>query len=1149
MAEIKNTFLGSKMNKDVDDRLLPNNEYRHAVNIAISESEDSDVGAVENIVGNLSIGSYTDISDAKVIGSIIDEAKDNIYFFFTNFTDTSKPALYQRPDSAASQNCAIVLYNVFDKNFKTLVKGPFLNFSTTHKIFGISIIEDLLFWTDNRNQPRKINVNTATNNPEYYTTEDHISVAKYAPFRPISLYEASTTPTALGNTTMKDVTSLSEIDGKVGRVLEDTSSANTVKVDITYGFPFEVGEIIHFGGFRNFEVFRQITAFDESTGVITFSGDALSVSENDYVVFRINDEFIKNYSGDPKFLEEKFARFSYRIKFDDNEYSIMAPFTQTAFIPKQDGYFIGEDEKNTKTSAEVAFMTNKVNFIELNIPLPEGATSSTLKDLYKVKEIDILYKESDSLAVKIVDTVTIADIEENSASNATHYKFDYLSTKPILTLPSSETTRAYDKTPVKAQSQEVTGNRLVYGNYVDKHTAPKHLFYKVTASPKLEFGSAYDGAAAEYPQHTLKRGRNYQVGFILSDKFGRQSDVILSSAAQTNTSSVGIYGASTVYFPRRKNISTNEVIDDLGNSLKIRFEQTINATYSPLDSRHPKQSGDPGLYNELTNPLGWYSYKVVVKQLEQDYYNVYVPGIINGKLTTGSSDPSYAFTTLISDNINKVPKELVDVSATQSQFNSKEKLFCVVDTLSNQNVQYFSNDENSIVTTISSFEDMGGDKNGSHPNIIQAETNPFVAKIQTPSEMGTVYDNSKTEDLIELGVFETTPALSALDIYYETSTTGLISDLNQAVLNGTENLVQGFSSDGYDHRESQDPDGSGNGTGDEDSPWITDYFQAVNDAGDIMPVSEIVEFEVKSNSGTVQRAKYIKGVAQSGTQDFELVTEVIEEITNHRIKIIKPFYYGVDADTKETYTFIFRTKNSGANCNGTVDGAVENNVSVSVNNVTSGKRVFAGMEVFNGTVSIGKIDKITAYNATERTSSFEMENEVSINNNTELSFIASNTEIVVGPRSLKNVSPSIGSVEYTHDPQFSTMGGILAELKDVKNGSFDENKDTLDLKYDWDTSYIHAPGAFLQPFSYAFYGDTPLVTIRALDSSSDRGKSITFSINVKNGEISKFYGTGWRRLVPKVRVTDSGGKTATAFAEFQMYPGGFKDGFDLGFDI
>ena len=45
MAEIKNSFLKSKMNKDLDDRLVPNGEYRDAQNISVGKSESDDIGA------------------------------------------------------------------------------------------------------------------------------------------------------------------------------------------------------------------------------------------------------------------------------------------------------------------------------------------------------------------------------------------------------------------------------------------------------------------------------------------------------------------------------------------------------------------------------------------------------------------------------------------------------------------------------------------------------------------------------------------------------------------------------------------------------------------------------------------------------------------------------------------------------------------------------------------------------------------------------------------------------------------------------------------------------------------------------------------------------------------------------------------------
>jgi hypothetical protein len=52
MAKALNTFLKSKMNKDLDARLIPSGEYRNAVNVQISKSEGDSVGSVENVLGN-----------------------------------------------------------------------------------------------------------------------------------------------------------------------------------------------------------------------------------------------------------------------------------------------------------------------------------------------------------------------------------------------------------------------------------------------------------------------------------------------------------------------------------------------------------------------------------------------------------------------------------------------------------------------------------------------------------------------------------------------------------------------------------------------------------------------------------------------------------------------------------------------------------------------------------------------------------------------------------------------------------------------------------------------------------------------------------------------------------------------------------------
>ena len=71
-----------------------------------------------------------------------------------------------------------------------------MNFDKNKPISGINTIEDLLFWTDNRNQPRKINIQLAIDNLNYYTNESNISVAKYNPYQPIGLLNKVKTTTA-----------------------------------------------------------------------------------------------------------------------------------------------------------------------------------------------------------------------------------------------------------------------------------------------------------------------------------------------------------------------------------------------------------------------------------------------------------------------------------------------------------------------------------------------------------------------------------------------------------------------------------------------------------------------------------------------------------------------------------------------------------------------------------------------------------------------------------------------------------------------------------------------------------------------------------------------------------------------------------------
>jgi len=181
------TFVQSKMNKDLDARLLQAGEYRDGVNVSVSRSEADDVGALENIIGNDFLNDLSKNTNHAVeaIGWCIDVSTDRIFVFLTDYQDNSDDLLsYSAPENSFH---AIVYFNTKTKISQIIVQGSFLNFSINSRINDSNMIENLLFWTDNRNQPRKINVETAIEDNTYYYSEDHISVAKYYPYKAIEL--------------------------------------------------------------------------------------------------------------------------------------------------------------------------------------------------------------------------------------------------------------------------------------------------------------------------------------------------------------------------------------------------------------------------------------------------------------------------------------------------------------------------------------------------------------------------------------------------------------------------------------------------------------------------------------------------------------------------------------------------------------------------------------------------------------------------------------------------------------------------------------------------------------------------------------------------------------------------------------------------
>ncbi len=1199
MAKVVNTFVKGKLNKDLDARLIPNGEYRDARNVQVSKSEGPDVGELENVLGN-KITSLTWGGNTKCIGYVVDEAKSYVYIFTTDNTGSAY-------SNSASHH--IYQYNVLDDTFLDLIfANTFLNFSQLNPIYGVNIIENLLFWTDNRNQPRKINIDKAVDNNRYYQYEDQISVAKYSPYQPIELYKVSRltgAPAGSNETTMKDVTSKFVPTGGSAFVVGAFGGGTSVSIDGLKNNNPSVGQPISYINVTGGPMISTgvTVAAPLSLTTLAASGALPAMDDDAELIFDPNPYFNNEFAGDPAFLEDKFVRFSYRYRYDDNEYSILAPFTQVAFIPKQDGYFMyirqespsidKDDQAASYRSTIVDFVENKVDDIELVFPLPYQKLN--LQDKLKIKELEIIYKESDALAIQVVDTIPIDDIYNSAAraqlnasvTSATNivikniagkvnvgdyltgqgvvgepkvtvfnsstntitvdvaqtlsvndyiyigdqfnYNYSYVSKKPFKTLPSDEITRVFDKTPVKAFSQEVSGNRIIYGNYQNKHTPPSFLDYNVAVSQKSDF-EILDGTAlvngnqtlsgsgpynlnidgwtgtanidigdqifnssgfflatvksvptpntiieldqipsslgfsstfvdndvltftdpgtvnnrtskVEYPSHTLKSNRNYQVGVILSDRYGRQSSVILSNNKKTATVGTSSFIGDTVYAGYNDASVDNKTWP--GDSLKVLFNNPIGPT-TPIS-----QTFWPGIYNDDTtsadyNPLGWYSYKIVVKQTEQEYYNVYLPGIMasypnDTKLELGST----SHISLINDNINKIPRDLNEVGPEQKQFRSSVRLFgrventattisstinawgVVDDNLGQSNTQYFPGRTADTVSTIATIPDLfdydpaNPPKPNYFPQFYLFESNPLIGRISTESQIGQIattnyapstgtfnatvaspgtstaiaidfplpapasnaldgflilapgvpdnvfvgsYANTGTDtgtittvdadgnsfrivttasDIVlfepgftgsgglgvlknpgiqYLAVYETTPVVSNLDIYWETTTTGLITDLNNFILNESSGGASfNFDANNWD-------EALANGGNILDTPIkIKDQFGVNLDPANYSVIDFTTNLVTDGQGNTV--TNYFNQPSGNQTSGWNITT------TSDYYNAV--FYNNDDEEYKRLFNFFFTIRTvestSGNNVESIVSGSVAN---VGPNNVS-----------------------------------------------------------------------------------------------------------------------------------------------------------------------------------------------------------------------
>ena len=706
MADMKRNFTGGKMNKDLDERLVPRGEYKDAMNIQVSTSEGSDVGTVQNILGNTLVldpgdtagttQDFISIPAMKCVGKIVDEKNDAFYWFVTdeltyinynNFTSASpqgsngakKDMIIQYKDGfitpvfVAFGSYAWTVYNgvSWDSALQTITfsgtfggvtglvagmnlqaAGPnssylpssYLNtiasvdlatntitmvdpidwmdnitvgywahntklfFGAGHLstgttstvlgfsnsfITGINIVDDMLFWTDNTSEPKKINIPrsiagtvdgySATNflNPERSISvpakEEHITVIKKSPLTSPVLNLNSITPKVLPR---QSFAAFEDVVNNPGNLF---IPGDSVSITINHTV-FSLGlEGVEVGDTIILEKFPAASPTSPSETVFplrdhvveliidTISG--LGTNNPPYpngqtslvgcTLVYINPGTLLSgqmYLVDVKassrgIFKIKYPRFATRYKYIDNEYSTFSPFTQPAFIPETWDYQTKKGEnlgmQNVMSSALLT------NIIPSNIP--DG-----------VVQVDILYKESASPNIYLVDKIKLNDGTGNWAANNYNIESELI----YSVIASNQILRPYDNVPRYALAQEVTGNRIVYGNYVQNYSSVDSELspdFNVSLAPhiiKQTGDKVYDNFWLEYPQYELpfdwrpssvtplrsiKSLREYQFGVVFEDEYGRQSPVITSPS-----------GAITV--PKTESATANLIDISLSNA-------------------------------------------------------------------------------------------------------------------------------------------------------------------------------------------------------------------------------------------------------------------------------------------------------------------------------------------------------------------------------------------------------------------------------------------------------------------------------------------------------------------------------------------------------------------------------------------------------
>jgi hypothetical protein len=176
------TFLG--LDLDSEPHRLQPGSYPYALNIRVNNTDGQNSrGVVEDIEGNALITAPLPSGVNTVIGTFANDARGFMLYFVYN-------------DSG--QHC-ILRYVYEEEAIVITLRHSLLNFKADKPIRGVGMVEDLVFWTDDHNEPRLLNYVRAEAG-EYQDPLDNgdfavINIIRRPPLYPLDVTRAFDTTT------------------------------------------------------------------------------------------------------------------------------------------------------------------------------------------------------------------------------------------------------------------------------------------------------------------------------------------------------------------------------------------------------------------------------------------------------------------------------------------------------------------------------------------------------------------------------------------------------------------------------------------------------------------------------------------------------------------------------------------------------------------------------------------------------------------------------------------------------------------------------------------------------------------------------------------------------------------------------------------